>query len=97
MYHVAEHFENGQTYEDLRPDFFVVEHMRENGLLSDEDFKFAMQITERPKCDGLVSADFKTPEMRKEEQRVKEETDKANKQVYNQRKEDRQRRKIGRR
>lgn len=49
MFHVAEHFENGKTYDDLRPDFFVVEHMRKNGLLSEEDFKLAMEFTERPK------------------------------------------------
>ncbi|KAF8856423.1 hypothetical protein BDZ45DRAFT_476350 [Acephala macrosclerotiorum] len=71
MYHVAEHFENGQTYEDLRPDFFVVEHMRENGLLSEEDFKFAMHITERPKCDGWLSGGFKVPKIRKKDQRNK--------------------------
>ncbi|CZR56326.1 uncharacterized protein PAC_06214 [Phialocephala subalpina] len=38
--HSLSHFENGMKYENIRPDFFVVEYMREEGLLSQADYQF---------------------------------------------------------
>lgn len=37
MHHIAEHYERGEQYEKTRLDFFVIEHMNTNGLLSAED------------------------------------------------------------
>jgi len=61
MQHLAEHFESGKIDQDMRPDFFVIEYMRAEGLMSEEDFKVAMSYSERPNFETLVPFDHKMP------------------------------------
>jgi len=54
MGHIAIHFQNRARREDMRPDFFLIEHMRKKGLLSAEDYKWAIRHTKSPGYDSLV-------------------------------------------
>lgn len=83
MGHIAIHFQNRARREDMRPDFFLIEHMRKKGLLSAEDYKWAIRHTESPACDGLVG--YKPREMKKK-------VDKSREHRHDLEKEDRQRR-----
>jgi len=74
--------------ESMRPDYFVIEYMWANGLLSIEDYTSAMRYTERPHCDGLVPFGHKTPEMSRKEEKSREQKydlDKENRQMRRQR------------
>jgi hypothetical protein len=83
--HIADHQRHLARPEDMRPDFFVIEHMRKKGIITVEDYKWATRHTERPLCDGLVDRSYRTPEMKRKEERLTEER-------YDQEKEDRHRR-----
>ncbi len=64
MLHIGGHFRELTPETALRPDFFVIQHMRVYGLISQEDYESAMEFTERPKgCDGLVPLGHKTQKM----------------------------------
>jgi hypothetical protein len=64
MLHIGGHFRELTPETALRPDFFVIQHMRAYGLISQEDYESAMKFTERPSgCDGLVPLGYKTPRM----------------------------------
>lgn len=54
MIHIGSHFRDLAVGHHLRPDFYVVEHMKTLGRISDERYDELMGFTERPKCDGLV-------------------------------------------
>lgn len=85
MRHMADHFENGKTEDDTRPDFSTINYLRSLGLLSEEDYKLAMSISERPRITTLVQYNYQTTEMVVREQRLNPPI------VYNPRDEDRQR------
>jgi hypothetical protein len=80
MEHIADHFASGRTLENSRPDFRVLEDMRNKGCISDEDFKHCFRYTERPYVDGLRPYDW-LPEEIIEKNRATEE--KANRVVVN--------------
>lgn len=64
MLHIGSHWAEFSTDEDTRPDFWVVAYMKENQLISREDYAHVMKHTERPYCDGLVPSDYETPVMK---------------------------------
>lgn len=88
MNHVADHFVNGSILENSRPDFRVLEDMRNKSLLSEEDFIHCFRYTERPPVDGLCPHDY-IPEEIKEKRRAAEE--KANRIIVTVSREERQR------
>ena len=68
MIHIGDHFQN--FAQGSRLDHFVIEYMWARRLISEEDYKFAIQYTESPQLDGLLPpSDFEVPEqnMKKEE------------------------------
>ena len=67
MLHISAHYAGGMQYEQLRPDYFVIDYMWQNSLLSHEDYELARKYTERKHCLGL-SGD-KTEKMRRMEER----------------------------
>lgn len=64
MVHIGGHLQDLRPAESLRPDYFVLDHMRANGLVSVEDYNHAMTYTERPHCNGLVPLGYRTREMK---------------------------------
>ena len=73
MFHIGAHYAGGMQYENLRPDYFVIDYMWRNHLLSPEDYDWAIKHTERKHCDGLVAVGHKTKEMRRKEERSHEQ------------------------
>jgi hypothetical protein len=69
MLHIGAHYAGGMQYEQLRPDYFVIDYMWQNALLSRRDYEQAMNYTERKYVDGLVAVGHKTKEMRSKEGR----------------------------
>jgi len=58
MRHIGEHIRrDDQTLEGMRPDFFMVRHLHDIGLLSDEIYNSAMQYTELPPSYQLPEDD----------------------------------------
>lgn len=56
--HVKEHFESGTTVESLRPDFKVLEYLRDKGIITEDDYAFFCRDgSERPKVSGLIPLD----------------------------------------
>jgi hypothetical protein len=90
MDHIAVHFQRLEGPDHPRPDFFVIEYMFEKRLLSAGEYKSLTRYTERPRCDGLVDIGYKTPEMKRKHEKSRE-------QRYDLEKEDRQRRREGKR
>jgi hypothetical protein len=70
MSHIAYHFQMGMPIEDSRPDFSVINDMRNKGLLSDEDYYRCARGCERPPVDGLRPHDWEP-----EEKKAKREAD----------------------
>jgi hypothetical protein len=75
MIHIGGHLQNFTSSELVRPDYFVLDHMRKHGIISAEDYKFSMKYTERPRCDGLVPYGYLTPDMRTKTESSKQEID----------------------
>jgi hypothetical protein len=73
MLHIGTHYAGSMQYEQLRPDYFVIDYMWQNGLLSPRDYEQAMNYTERKHVDGLVAVGHKTKEMRRKEERSLEQ------------------------
>ena len=69
MIHVAAHLEDLTPSEHIRPDFWVVEHMWNHGLISEEDYADALKGTERPYCANTYPLDYETPAMVEKKQR----------------------------
>jgi len=88
MLHIHEHLEDLTPSDHMRPDFWVIEHMQQYGLISTEDHTHAVQGTERPYCENLYPLDYETPDMVNKKERDSRER-------YDVGKEDRQRRKEG--
>lgn len=53
MRHIAEHFHEGWTGEDMRPDFFFLDHLHENKLISSRAFEKATARHEVPQPSGM--------------------------------------------
>jgi hypothetical protein len=75
MLHIGAHYADGMQYGQLRPDYFVIDYMWHNALLSLEDYELARKYTERKYVDGLVAVGHKTKEMRRKEERSLEHRD----------------------
>lgn len=86
MLHIFDHLAALTPSEYMRPDFWVIEHMKGYGLLSSEDHAHAVQGTERPYCDNMYPLDWKPQDMLARE-------DKDSQETYEIGREDRQRRK----
>jgi hypothetical protein len=69
MNHIADHFVNGWSLDNSRPDFRVLEDMRNKGCLSDHDFKQMTRYTERPPVDGLFPQDEIPDEIKEKRKR----------------------------
>lgn len=67
MMHSRGHFLDGKT--NIRPDFSVIEYMRKNNLMNEEDYTLAGQYTERPSVASLVRKGFETPEAKLKRER----------------------------
>ncbi|ESZ96888.1 hypothetical protein SBOR_2753 [Sclerotinia borealis F-4128] len=67
MVHSREHLLDQET--NIRPDFFVIDYMWKNGLMSEADYIVAGQYTERPFVPGLVRKGFETPEAKSKRER----------------------------
>ncbi|CAM1509334.1 Fc.00g030730.m01.CDS01 [Cosmosporella sp. VM-42] len=53
MRHIAEHFRNGKTPDEIRPDFFFLDHIHHHGLIDDYTFQVAMSWHEGPQVDNI--------------------------------------------
>jgi hypothetical protein len=73
MLHIGAHYASDMQYEQLRPDYFVIDYMWQNRLLSPTEYGLAMNYTERKYVDGLVAVGHKTKEMRRKEERSLEQ------------------------
>jgi len=69
MIHIASHLQNLEPFETTRPDYFLLDYLLENTLISETDYSYATQYTERPKCDGLVPHGYETKKMRESRKR----------------------------
>ncbi|KAF7953020.1 hypothetical protein EAE96_006242 [Botrytis aclada] len=86
MMHSRDHFLDGKT--NIRPDFSVIEYMRENRLMDEADYTLAGKYTERPAVPSLVRKGFETPESKLKRER-------ESKILRDLQKEDRQRKRSG--
>lgn len=69
LMHIASHYENLEQHGTSRPDYFLLDYLKDTKLLSIEDYKYAIQFSERPQVDGLVKYGHKTTEMKMKEER----------------------------
>ena len=74
MVHIGAHFReyrraDGGEVNHGYPDFWTLEHMYTNGLMSADDYAHATRYSQRPHCDNLYPLGYKTPEMRASEER----------------------------
>jgi len=71
-----EHLAEQDRYEDMRPDYFLLEYMKEKKLLKEEDFVDNMKYTERTgpqRCTCLLRPGEKTKEMIQKDEKSLEE------------------------
>jgi hypothetical protein len=61
-----------EGYITPRPDFWLVDYLEENDLISADDAAFAKSYTERPYVAGLVPRNFETPEAKARKERIKQ-------------------------
>ncbi|EKD17039.1 hypothetical protein MBM_04616 [Drepanopeziza brunnea f. sp. 'multigermtubi' MB_m1] len=88
MTHIGSHYQEGHDFERSRPDFFLLRHLKECRLITDEEYESLASWSERKPCEGLVDRDFKSPEMVARELR----NSRIFEQPYDSKKEERQRR-----
>lgn len=88
MIHIGYHFRDLQSYEETRPDYFLLEYLTDNNLISSEDYTHAIKYTERPHCDGLVPYGFETREMKESKDRDQQEPYDLEKERRQKRRED---------
>jgi hypothetical protein len=63
MLHIGAHMQNFTPHNQRRPDYFILEYMWANGLVSVEDYSDAMSYSERPHCSHLVPLGHETSDM----------------------------------
>lgn len=91
MLHIKEHFAQRAGDARLRPDFWVIDHMRMNNLMTLEDYNQIMQYTERPKCTCLVPKGYQTDEMKRKVEKSLEQRHDLQKEKREMRKESQRR------
>ncbi|TVY62822.1 hypothetical protein LSUE1_G009556 [Lachnellula suecica] len=74
MVHIGAHFLeyrrlDGVEVNHPRPDFWTLEHMFREGLMSREDHSEVIGYSERPPCDNMYPLGYKSPEMIAREER----------------------------
>ena len=69
LLHITGHLADGKTLEDVRPDYFLIDYMRNLGLVTQHDYACAVSFTERPFCIGLVPLGYETDEMKRRKAR----------------------------
>lgn len=85
MMHIKGHLERFDW--PRRPDFHVVEHLWNNGLLSLEDYKSVVIYSERPPCEGILPADHI---LREKKARLRRQQEKDMQEPHNLRREQRE-------
>ena len=73
MVHIASHYQNLESYEKTRPDYFLLDHLRKYKLLSEDDYNNATEYSERPEVDGLVKYGHETMDMKLKKERAARE------------------------
>ncbi|KFY21064.1 hypothetical protein V491_03189 [Pseudogymnoascus sp. VKM F-3775] len=62
--HISEHLESGAVYDTIRPDFLGLKYMRDNGIITEDDYALLCLCgSERPKVSGLIPLDCEPEEM----------------------------------
>ncbi|KAK8094541.1 hypothetical protein PG997_001226 [Apiospora hydei] len=78
--HIRDHIIQGRlTAQDMRPDYFLLEHMYRNGLLEKVHYQLECSYTEGPTASGIVEYNYTPPERRRAkelESRVYHDNDK---------------------
>ncbi|KAF4976562.1 hypothetical protein FZEAL_6796 [Fusarium zealandicum] len=59
MHHIAWHFRNGWSGSQMRPDFFFLDHVHENGLITEEVFQQAKRYHEVPQIPNLYPSGWR--------------------------------------
>ncbi|OTB04151.1 hypothetical protein M426DRAFT_164088 [Hypoxylon sp. CI-4A] len=90
MEHIREHILDGMTANDIRPDFYMLEHLNRHNLIPKAVYDYAKQYQEinlpPEHTMHIYRPDFEPPERQRERER-------SNRVTNDQRKEDRQRKK----
>ncbi|RGP76037.1 hypothetical protein FLONG3_5428 [Fusarium longipes] len=63
MHHIAKHFRRGVTERQIRPDFYLLDHLHNYGLINEETFQREKMHHEAPQMSGLHPAGWR-PEQR---------------------------------
>ncbi|KAK8039228.1 hypothetical protein PG993_007639 [Apiospora rasikravindrae] len=78
--HIRDHIIQGRlNAQDMRPDYFLLEHMYRNGLLEKVHYQLECSYTEGPTASGIVEYNYTPPERRRAkelESRVYHDNDK---------------------
>ncbi|KFZ19453.1 hypothetical protein V502_03657 [Pseudogymnoascus sp. VKM F-4520 (FW-2644)] len=61
--HINEHFERGRTLDNRRPDFGTLRYLRDNGIITEEEYDFFKRGSERPNVSGLIPLDCEPEEI----------------------------------
>lgn len=61
MSHIAWHFRNGWSGDQMRPDFFLLDHVHSHGLISEDVFQWAKRFHEVPQIPNLYPAGWRRP------------------------------------
>ncbi|KAM5348597.1 hypothetical protein ACJ41O_008421 [Fusarium nematophilum] len=62
MRHIAWHFRNGWSVDQMRPDFFFLDHVHDYGLITEDMFQRATRFHEIPQIPNLHHAGWRRPE-----------------------------------
>ncbi|KFY43055.1 hypothetical protein V495_04198 [Pseudogymnoascus sp. VKM F-4514 (FW-929)] len=61
--HISEHIESDVIWDTQRPDFGVLRYLRDRRIISEEDYNFFCQGSERPRLEGLIPLDCEPEEI----------------------------------
>jgi hypothetical protein len=61
--HISEHIESGVIWDTLRPDFGVLRYLRDSNIITEENYSFLCQGSERPRLEGLIPLDCEPEEI----------------------------------
>lgn len=61
MHHIAHHFGRDATISDIRPDFYLLDHLRDTGLIAERDFRTLKDWHEAPQPKGGINSEEPAP------------------------------------
>lgn len=61
MHHIAYHFGHDATVIDIRPDFYLLNHLLNNGLIAEKDFRIHKDWHEAPQPKGGINSEEPAP------------------------------------